>query len=556
MTRTKAWVCALTLCLAATAAHAALYDVIIAGGDVYDGTGAPARKVDIALRGDRIVAIGQLRDRRGVPVIDARGLAVAPGFINMMSQASDSLLEDGRSQSDIRQGVTLEFLGEGVTPGPLNDAMQMRMRQSMAKRGVDARWATLGEYMRFLEARGVSTNIATTVGATTVREYVLGYADRKPTPAELREMQRLVRQAMKEGAFGVSSALAYVPGSNADTSELIALASVAAGFNGIYVSHIRDESDHLVEAVEELITVAREAKVPAEIFHLKAIGVPNWPSIDRVIARVEAARAAGVRVSANMYPYTASGTGFDVAMPPWVRQGGDDAWIKRLQDPVLRARLVREMRLPSDTWSNRLINAGSPENILLLGVRNPALEPLVGKTLGAIARQRGTSIEDTVIDLVIEDRSRMYVAYFMMSEDNLRRQIQLPWMSFGSDGESAAAEGERLNSKVHPRSYGSFARVLGHYVRDRGVISLSEAIRRLSGLPASTLGLRQRGTLRVGNYADIVVFDPRTVGDRATFENPHRYAQGMHSVFVNGVQVLKGGEHTGARPGRYVRVGD
>ncbi|MBL8270015.1 MAG: D-aminoacylase [Steroidobacter sp.] len=531
------------------------YDVIVAGGDVYDGSGAPARKADVAIKGDRIVAIGQLQGSQAARVVDARGLAVAPGFINMMSQATYSLLEDGRSQSDLRQGVTLELLGEGVTPGPLNEAMQARMRQDMSKRGVDAKWTTLGQFMKFMEQRGISTNVATTVGATSVREYVMGYADRKPTQSELENMQRLVREAMTEGAFGLSSALAYVPGSNADTDELIALASVAAEYGGIYVSHIRDEGDHLVESVEELIRIARGAKLPAEIFHLKAIGVPNWPAMGRVIERVEAARAEGVRVSANMYPYTASGTGFDVAMPPWVRQGGDEAWFARLRDPATRARLVQEMRLPSTTWSNRLINAGSPENIMILGVRNPQLEPLVGKTLGAIARQRQTSIEDTVIDLVIEDRSRLYVAYFMMSEDNLRRQVRLPWMSFGSDGESTTAAGERLKSKAHPRSYGTFARVLGHYVREEGVITLAEAVRRLSGLPASTLGLRDRGTLRVGNYADVVVFDPASVGDRATFDSPYEYARGMQSVFVNGVQVLKDGEHTGATPGRYLRRG-
>jgi N-acyl-D-amino-acid deacylase len=542
------------LMLAASIAAAEDFDVLIRGGTVYDGSGAPGRKIDVGLRGDRIVAIGKLRDKTAKQTVNAAGLAVAPGFINMLSWATDSLLVDGNSQSDIRQGVTLELLGEGMTMGPLNDAMKQQFGPRMRKLGVDLSWTTLGQYLELLEQRGVSPNVASFVGATTVRLHVIGAANRAAVPTELQAMQQLVRDAMQEGAFGVSSALAYAPATFANTDELIALSKAAAEFGGIYISHIRDEGDRLVESVEEVIEIARSARVPAEIYHLKALGAPNWNKLDIVIDRIEAARKAGVRITADMYPYTASATGLDVTMPPWVQDGGLDAWVARLKDPAVRARLLEEMKAPSTpTWSNRLRNVGSPENVLILGVKSPGLQSIVGKTLGAVARERGTSVEDTVIDLVIEDGSRLQVAYFLMSEENIRRAISLPWMSFGSDAGSPTVETAVSQGPEHPRAYGTFARVLGKYVREDKVVSLEEAVRRLSSLPAQTLGIEDRGRIEVGRYADVVIFEPAAIADRSTFADPHRYAVGMRHVFVNGVQVLADGEHTGARPGRFVR---
>lgn len=541
------------LMFTASVAVAEEFDVLIRGGTVYDGSGGPGRNVDIGLRGDRIVAIGKLRGKAR-QTVDASGLAVAPGFINMLSWATDSLLVDGNSQSDIRQGVTLELLGEGMTMGPLNDAMKQQFGPRMRKIGVDVSWTTLGQYLELLEKRGVSPNIASFVGATTVRMHVLGAVNRAPTPSELQTMQQLVRDAMQEGAFGVSSALAYAPAAFANTDELIALSKAAAEFGGIYISHIRDEGDRLVESVDEVIEIARAAQVPAEIYHLKALGAPNWNKLDVVIDKIEAARKGGLRVTADMYPYTASATGLDVTMPPWVQEGGLDAWIARLKDPAIRARLLAEMRAPSTpTWSNRLLNVGSPENVLILGAKSPGLQSIVGKTLGAVARERGTSVEDTVIDLVIEDGSRLQVAYFLMSEENIRRAVALPWMSFGSDASSPTVETAASQGPEHPRAYGTFARVLGKYVREDKVVTIQEAVRRLSALPAQTLGIEDRGRLEVGRYADVVIFDPATVADRSTFADSHRYAVGMRHVFVNGVQVLANGEHTGARPGRFIR---
>lgn len=530
------------------------FDVLILGGTVYDGSGKAGRKVDVGLRGDRIAALGDLRGKRAQRTIDARDLAVAPGFINMLSWATDSLLMDGHSQSDIRQGVTLELLGEGMTMGPLSEAMRQRFAPRMRKLGVDTLWTTLAEYMELLERRGVTPNVASFVGATNVRLQVIGATNRQATPAELQDMQQLVRQAMREGAFGVSSALAYAPAVFADTAELIALAQTASEYGGMYISHIRDEGDRLVESVDELIEIARAANVPAEIYHLKALGAPNWRKLDTVIDRIEKARKDGVRITADMYPYTASATGFDVAMPPWVREGGLDAWIARLKDPAVRARLVAEMKAPStSSWSNRLLNAGSADNILVLGAKSPRLQSIVGKTLGAIARERGTSVEDTVIDLVIEDGSRLQVAYFLMSEESIRRVMELPWVSFGSDADSPDAATAKSQGAEHPRAYGTFARVLGKYVRDEKILSLGEAVRRLSTLPAQTLGIEGRGRIDVGCYADVVIFDPASIADRSTFDDPHRYAVGMRHVFVNGIQVLADGRHTGAKPGRFIR---
>ncbi|MBL8267495.1 N-acyl-D-amino-acid deacylase family protein [Steroidobacter sp.] len=548
------WLC-LGLLMTNASAKEQPYDVIIAGGTIYDGTGAAPFKADVGVRKDRIERIGDLAGAKAKSRVDARGLAVSPGFINMLSQSSTTLLEDGRGESDIRQGVTLELLGEGQTMGPLNAAMKDRMRSRVPGFGSDFDWTTQGEFMQVLERRGVSTNIASFVGATSVRVHVVGYDDRRATAAELQQMQALVRQAMEEGALGVTSALGYVPATFANTDELIALSRVAGQYGGMYISHIRDEGDGLVEAVDELITVAREARVPAHIYHLKAFGQPNWPKMERVIAKVEAARSAGLKITADMYPYTAAFTGLDITMPPWVQEGGNDAWIERLKNPDVRRRVIAEMRAPAVGWSNGLVNAGSPENLLILDTtRNQELaKQVAGKTVAAVARERGVSAEDAIIDLVIADASRLRVAYFVMSEENLLRQIRLPWVTFGSDGVSSAAEGEVLKSKTHPRNYGTFARVLSHYVRDKNALSLSDAVHRLSGFPASILSLRERGTLKVGNYADIAVFDPASIADRSTFDDPHRYAVGMKAVLVNGVQVVRDAQHTGAKPGRFVR---
>jgi N-acyl-D-amino-acid deacylase len=485
--------------------------------------------------------------------IDAAGLAVAPGFINMLSWATESLIADGRSQSDIRQGVTLEVFGEGWSMGPLNEAMRREMLERQGDIKYEIPWTTLGEYLEYLVRRGVSTNVASFVGATTVRIHVLGYENRPPTPEEMERMRQLVRQAMEEGALGVGSSLIYAPAFYASTEELIELCKVAAEYGGMYISHIRSEGNRLLEAIDELIRIAREAKIPAEIYHLKAAGRANWPKLDEAIRRIEAARAQGLRITANMYPYTAGATGLDAAMPPWVQEGGHRAWIERLKNPAIRQRVTREMRTPTDRWENLYLMAGSPENVLLVGFKNEALKPLTGKTLAEVARLRGRSPEDTIIDLVIEDDSRVGAVYFLMSEENVRKQIALPWMSFGSDAESLAPEGVFLKANPHPRAYGTFARVLGRYVREEKIIPLEEAIRRMTSLPAENLKLDRRGRLKVGYFADVVVFDPAKVQDHATYERPHQYATGVIHVFVNGVPVLRNGEHTGATPGRVVR---
>lgn len=529
------------------------YDVVIRNGSIYDGGGGARFTGDVALAGDSIVAVGQIRSARGAVEIDATGLAVAPGFINMLSWATESLLQDGRSQSDIRQGVTLEVFGEGWSMGPLNDAMKAEMREQQGDIKFDVAWTTLNEYLEHLVARGVSTNVASFVGATTVRVHELGYEDRAPTPEELERMKALVRRAMEEGALGLGSALIYAPGFYAKTDELIALARVAAEYGGIYISHLRSEGNRLLEAVDELITVAREAQIPAEIYHLKAAGRANWDKLDDVIARVEAARAQGLRITADVYTYTAGATGLDAAMPPWVQEGGLRAWIERLKDPAVRARVRREMSTPTDAWENLYLAAGSPDNVLLVGFKTDSLKYLTGKTLGEVARARGLSPEEAAMDLVIQDNSRVSTVYFIMSEENVRRKIALPWVSFGSDEASLAPEDVFLKSNPHPRAYGNFARLLGKYVREERVIPLEEAIRRLTSLQAENLGIRRRGALKPGYYADVVVFDPATVIDHATFENPHQYATGVRHLFVNGVQVLRDGEHTGATPGRVVR---
>ena len=530
-----------------------IYDLILRNGTIYDGSGNTGFVGDVALRGDVIAAIGNLGDAHGEREIDVAGLAVAPGFINMLSWATESLLHDGRSQSDIRQGVTLEVMGEAESMGPLNAQMKKDFVAQQGDIRYDVKWTTLGGYLEHLEKRGVSCNVASFVGGTTVRVHELGYADRAPTSDELQRMTRLVEQAMEEGAVGVSSALIYAPGFYAKTDELIALARAAGKHGSIYISHLRSEGNQFIEALDEFLTIAREANVTAQIYHLKAAGSNNWHKLDAVIAKIEAARASGQRITADMYPYTAGATGLDAAMPPWVQEGGNQAWIQRLQDPAIRERVKREMVTPTDQWESLYLAAGSPERVLLVGFKNPKLKPLTGKTLAEVAKLRGKSPEETAMDLVIEDGSRVTTVYFMMSEENIRKQLRLPWVSFDSDAPSMAPEGPFLKANPHPRAYGTFARVLGKYVRDEKVLTLPDAIRRLTSFPAETLKLDRRGRLQPGYFADVVVFDPNKIQDHATFEQPHQYATGVTHVFVNGVQVLKDGEHTGAKPGRFVR---
>jgi len=528
------------------------YDVLIKSGHIYDGSGGAPYVADVAIKNDRIEAIGKLESDANL-VIDARGLAVAPGFINMLSWAIESLIEDGRSQSDIRQGVTLEVMGEGESMGPLNEKMKQDVAQSQGDIKFSVEWTTLGEYLDYLAKKGVSTNVASFVGAATVRVYALGREDRKPTPQELDLMRELVSQAMQEGAMGVSSALIYAPGVYADTDELIALAQVAGQYGGMYITHLRSEGNNLLAALDELIATARKANVAAEIYHLKVAGQANWPKLDAMIGKIEQARTEGLHITADMYTYTAGATGLDAAMPPWVQAGGHNAWVERLKDPAIRPRVLKEMTTPTKEWENLFLLAGKAENVLLVEFKNEKLKPLTGKTLAEVANMRGKSPAETAIDLVIEDDSRVGTVYFLMSEENVKKQLKLPWVSFCSDAGSLACEGVFLESNVHPRAYGNFARLLGKYVRQEKVITLAEVIRRLTCLPAENLKLDRRGRLDRGYYADVIVFDPETIIDRATFEKPHQYATGMKHVFVNGIQVLKDGEHTGAKPGRVVR---
>ena len=547
--------CALLVCavLFSACSQAADYDVIIRGGGIYDGSGDPAFVADVAIDGDSIAAVGDLRDARGRTEIDASGLAVSPGFINVLSWATESLMEDGLSQSDIRQGVTLEVFGEGWSMGPVNERMVEEELEQQGDIKYDIEWKTLGEYLEYLVASGVSTNVASFMGATTARIYTIGYEDRAPTTEELEEMRGLVRQAMEEGALGLGSSLIYAPAFYAETDELIELAKVAAEYDGLYISHMRNESNSLLEALDELFTIAREADIRAEIYHLKASGQANWHKIDTVFERVEAAREAGLQITADMYTYPASSTGLDAAMPPWVQEGGYKSWAERLKDPEIRQRVKQEMNTPSDDWANGYLAAGSPDKILLVSFKNDELKPLTGKTLADVAAMRGTSPEETAMDLVIEDGSRVGCVYFTMSEENVKKKVAQYWVSFGSDAGSLATEGVFLKSNPHPRAYGTFARVLGKYVREEGVISLEEAVRKMTSLPAWNLKIQRRGLLTPGHYADIVIFDPDEIIDHATFDEPHQYATGVIHVFVNGTQVLRDGEHTGATPGRVVR---
>jgi len=535
-----------------TGLHAAddIYDVIIRGGQVYDGSGGPPIMADVAILGTKIAKIGDLNAAAAKSEIDATGLAVSPGFINVLSWATDSLLVDGKSQSDLRQGVTLEVFGEGWSMGPLNATMRRELIREQGDVSFDVPWTTLAEYLQHLVKQGVSTNVASFVGAGSVRIHEIGYEDRAPTAAELERMRQLVRDEMEAGALGIGSALIYAPSFYAKTDELIELCKVASEYGGIYISHIRSEGNQLLEGIDELIHIAREADIGAEIYHLKAAGRDNWHKLDAVIAKIEAARAEGLQITADMYNYTAGATGLSASMPPWVQEGGYNRWRDRLRDAKIRQRVAKEMRTPTDKWENLLLAAGSPDKVLLVGFKNPRLKHLTGKTLGEVAKQRGISAEEMAMDLVIEDGSRVECVYFFMSEENVRKKIALPWVSFCSDAPSLAPEGPFLKSNPHPRAYGSFARLLGRYVRDEKVITLEKAIHQLSGLPARNLGLRGRGLLRDDYFADIVVFDPATIQDHATYDNPHQYATGVRHVLVNGTAVIRQGKHTGATPGQ------
>jgi len=520
------------------------YDIIIRNGTVYDGSGETPLTADIAVKNDTIAAIGDLSQSTAAKEINAKNLAVAPGFINMLSWAVTSLIHDGRSQSDIRQGVTLEVFGEGRSMGPLNEEMKQYLKNRQKDIIFDIEWTTLNDGLEFLENKGVSCNIASFVGATSVRIHEIGYENRQATPEEMERMKDLVRQAMEEGAVGISSSLIYVPATFASTEELIELAKVAAEYDGLYISHMRSEGNEILEAVDELLRIAGEAGIRAEIYHLKSSGKENWDKLDAVIEKVNNARVEGLKITADMYTYPASSTGLNVLIPSWVKEGGHEKMISRLQDPDLRKKIVENM-----TYSS----AGSPDNILLIGFRNDSLKYLTGKTLAQVAELRGKHPKETVIDLIIEDDSRIGTVYFSMSEENVRKKVAIPWMSFCSDAGSYTPEGVFLKRSTHPRAYGSFARVIGKYVREEKIISLQEAIRRLTSFPANNLKIKNRGYLKNGYYADIVIFDPVKVQDHATFEQPHQFATGMQHVIVNGVQVLENGEHTGATPGRVVR---
>jgi len=525
------------------------FDVLIKGGTVYDGTGRAPRRADVAIKGDRIVAVGDLTKARARSVVDARGLAVAPGFINMLSHSETSLIVDSRSMSELKQGVTTQIFGES-SMGPLSDEMKRRRLAAQGDVKFDIPWTTLGEYLTWLEKRGVSQNFASFIGAATLREYVIGLEDKPPSPAQLEKMRELARREMEAGALGITTALIYPPAFFAKTDELIELCKVAAKYKGKYTAHIRSEANQLVEAVQETIRIGREAGLPVEIYHLKASGQSNWPKMDQVIAVIEEARRQGLKITADMYMYPAGGTGLDASMPPWVFDGGPEAAYKRMQDPDTRKKIADAIRTPTNEWENLYYLAGSPDRLLLAGFKSEALKPLAGKTLGEVAKMRGKDPVETILDLVLEDRSRVGTIYFLMNEENIKKQIGRPWVSFGSDAASMAPEGAFLKSSTHPRAYGNFARLLGKYVREEKVITLQEAIRRLTGLPATNLGLDHRGFLKPGMFADVVVFDPATIADRATFENPHQYSVGVKHVFVNGAQVLKDGEHTGAKPGK------
>ena len=526
------------------------FDVVIRNGDIYDGTGEKPRRTDVAIRGDRVVGVGDFATAQAKTIIDATGLAVAPGFINMLSWSTISLIQDGRSQSEIREGITTEIMGEGSSMGPLNDAMKQRMIAEQGDIKFEIKWTTLSEYLHYLEQRGISTNVASFIGATTIRENVIGLEDKAPTPEQLDQMRELVRREMEAGALGIGTSLIYPPAFFAKTEELIELCKVAAKYQGKYISHMRSEGNQIIQSVEELLRISREAGIPAEIYHLKAAGKENWGLLDRVLTLVEDARKSGLKITADMYTYPAAGTGLDACLPPWTEDGGYEALWKRLQDPAVREKIAAAVRTRTNDWENMYLAAGSPVRILVSGFKTEKLKPLTGKTLAEVAKLRGKDPVETIMDLLLEDRSRIDSIYFLMSEENIKKQIVRPWVSFGSDEASQAPEGAFLKSNCHPRAYGNFARLLGKYVREEKIISLEEAVKRLSGLPATNLGLDHRGFLKEGMFADVVVFDPATISDRATFEQPHQYAVGMKHVLVNGTPVIKDGEHTDAKPGR------
>lgn len=531
------------------------YDTIIRNGLIYDGSGSAPFPADLAIQADTIAFIGDLHGKTAKAEVNADGKAVSPGFINMLSWATESIITDPRSMSDIRQGVTLEIFGEGVSMGPLSDKMKAEWEKNADEEtDVKPKWTTLGEYLEYLEKKGVTPNVASFLGATTLRVHTVDYENRPPTAEEMDRIRLLVKQGMEEGALGIGSSLIYAPAFYASTQELIEMCKVAAPYGGRYITHMRSEGNQLLEAVDETIRIAREAGIPAEIYHLKVAGTDNWWKIDTLLSMIESARAEGIRLTTNMYTYTAGATGLDASMPPWVQEGGPEKWRERLKDPAIRERVKKEMQTPTNEWENLLLSAGSPENVVLLGFKNDSLKPLyTGKTLAYAAQKHGKTPEETAMDLVVADETRVSTAYFMMSEENVKRQIQLPYMSFGSDAGSVMPEGKVLESSTHPRAYGNFARLLGKYVRDEKVISLEEAIRKLTFLPAGNMGIKKRGKLEAGYYADVVIFEPATIQDHATFENPHQLSTGVSDVWVNGVQVLSNSEHTGEFPGRVVR---
>ncbi len=541
-----------SISLSATPNPSLVHDIVLRGGMIYDGSGNAAFPGEVAVDGDRIAYVGPARHLAAHREIDAHGQAIAPGFINMLAHPEESLLVDGRALSDLTQGVTLEVMGE-FSMGPLNQSMKQKMLDREEDIKYRVTWTTLGEYLSQLEKRGIAPNVASFIGAPTVRTYVLGEADVQPTPAQLAQMRSLVRQGMEEGALGVTTMLIYSPATYAKTPELIALAQESALCGGIYTAHMRSEGDRIEGALQETIEIAKASGAPAEIYHLKEAGKDNWGKIDTVISTIERARAAGVRVSANMYPYTAGATGLDAAMPSWVQDGGLEAWIKRLKDPAIRSKVIAEMRNPHPrTWEN-LYGAAGPQGMLLLEFKNPQLKPLTGKTLAEVAKARGVSPEDAAIDLVIEDGTRVGVAYFLMSEENVRRQVSLPWVSFGSDEQGSAPEGVFLLSAAHPRAYGTFARVFAKYVRADHALSTAEAVRKMTTLPANNLSLNDRGRLQPGAFADIVVFDPDSIQDHATYQDSHRLSTGVSFVIVNGKLALDDGHATGAATGRVVK---
>lgn len=529
------------------------YEIVIRNGLIVDGTGSPGFKGDVAINGDTIAFLGNLEGATTDQEIDASGLIVAPGFINMLSWAIEDLIADGDSQSDIRQGVTLEVFGEGMSMGPLSPELKVLFAKQQGDIKYDIEWTTLNEYLEFLENKGVSTNVASFIGATTLRVNTVGYEDREATDEELEEMKTMVRQAMEEGALGIGSSLIYAPAFYSTTEELIEICKVASEYDGMYISHIRSEGVRLLESLDELLRIADEASIRAEVYHLKQSGKVNWNKFDLVTAKIDSARNAGLHITTDMYNYTAGATGLDAAMPPWVQEGGYEKWAERLQDPAIRKRVLKEMKEPAEDWESLMQMTEGPEKMLLIGFKNDSLKYLTGKSLAEVAELRGKSPEETAMDLVVQDGSRVGTVYFLMSEENVKKQIALPYMSFGSDAGSMAPEGVFLKSSTHPRAYGNFARLLGKYVRDEKVISMEEAVFKLSGLPASNLKIEKRGSLKPGNFADLAIFNPEKIQDNATYDKPQQYATGMIHVFVNGDQVLKDGDHTGAQPGRVVR---